>query len=241
MYALALVFVGGGVGDSLRHLLTSAAARFFRHRIPLGDARDQCCPARWRWDCSFTAGSRRALGCATSISRLFLATSVSAAPPLLGVSLDVAVLWQRAHTGAAAGYVAASVIFRSPACSRSRARAGTVVRETLPWPLNRVTVKDAGAGSARPLPRSPLSRSRLRPVARRSSVRQVRVRALARSPSPRRTGRTVAFRRSAGTDTAAVATAKKPPPPGYTSFLKGRSCSRIATSSCSTPARTGSR
>ena len=109
MYALALVFLGGGIGASLRHSVNLAAARLFGIAFPWGTlginvAGSLAMGLLTAWLAARYQGADQHL-------RLFLATGVLGGfTTFSAFSLDVAVLWERGWHGAAVGYVAASVI-----------------------------------------------------------------------------------------------------------------------------------
>lgn len=109
MQALAIVFVGGGIGAALRHLVNLGAARLLGLGFPWGTLTVNIAG-------SFIMGVLVAW-LATRYSgpdhhiRLFLATGVLGGfTTFSAFSLDVAVLWERGAHGAAASYVLVSVV-----------------------------------------------------------------------------------------------------------------------------------
>ena len=109
MQAVALVFVGGGLGAAMRHLVNLGAARLFGLAFPWGTmginvVGSLAMGLLAAWLAARTAGADQHL-------RLFLATGVLGGfTTFSAFSLDAVALWERGSQGAAAGYVAGSVI-----------------------------------------------------------------------------------------------------------------------------------
>lgn len=108
MYHLLLVCAGGAVGAGLRHLSNLAAGRFFGTAFPWGTlmVNSAGCLAMG----IFVELLARRLG-GSEAFRLFVATGLLGGyTTFSSFSLDVATLWERGAQGAAAAYVAASVL-----------------------------------------------------------------------------------------------------------------------------------
>ncbi len=109
MQALALVFVGGGIGAALRHLVNLAAARLFGVSFPWGTlmvnvAGSFVMGLLVAWFALKYQGGGQGL-------RLFLATGVLGGfTTFSAFSADAVALWERGTHGAAAAYVAVSVL-----------------------------------------------------------------------------------------------------------------------------------
>jgi CrcB protein len=109
MQALALVFLGGGLGAAARHLFNLGAGRLFGVGFPWGTLGVNMIGGLamgllTAWLAARYQGTNEPL-------RLFLATGILGGfTTFSAFSLDAVVLWQRGDTGAAAAYVAASVI-----------------------------------------------------------------------------------------------------------------------------------
>lgn len=110
MQALALVFLGGGLGAGLRHLVNLGAARLCGIAFPWGTlginvAGSLAMGLLVAWLAARYQGADEHL-------RLFLATGVLGGfTTFSAFSLDAVVLWERGSQGAAAGYVLGSVVF----------------------------------------------------------------------------------------------------------------------------------
>jgi CrcB protein len=109
MQALVLVFVGGGLGAAARHLFNLGAARLFGIGFPWGTLGVNVLGGLamgllTAWLVTRTEGTSDHL-------RLFLATGLLGGfTTFSAFSLDAVALWERGDTGAAAAYLAASVI-----------------------------------------------------------------------------------------------------------------------------------
>lgn len=109
MQALAIVFVGGGIGAALRHLVNLGAARLFGVGFPWGTlavniAGSLAMGLLAAWLATRYAGPDHHL-------RLFLATGILGGfTTFSAFSLDAVVLWERGAHAVAAGYVGASVV-----------------------------------------------------------------------------------------------------------------------------------
>jgi CrcB protein len=109
MQALALVFIGGGLGASMRHLVNLGAARLFGISFPWGTmginiAGSLAMGLLVAWLVARYAGADQNL-------RLFLATGILGGfTTFSAFSLDAVALWERGSQGAAAFYVAGSVV-----------------------------------------------------------------------------------------------------------------------------------
>jgi len=103
------VFVGGGIGAALRHLVNLGAARLFGVAFPWGTlavniAGSLIMGLLAAWFATRYAGPDHHL-------RLFLATGILGGfTTFSAFSLDTVVLWERGAHAAAAGYVGASVV-----------------------------------------------------------------------------------------------------------------------------------
>ena len=110
MQALALVFVGGGLGAAARHLVNLGAARLFGLSFPWGTLGvnvfgSLAMGLLAAWLAARYEGGGQGL-------RLFLATGILGGfTTFSAFSLDAVALWERGAYGAAAAYVAASVFF----------------------------------------------------------------------------------------------------------------------------------
>ncbi len=108
MNALFLVFVGGGIGASIRHIVNVVAARLFGISFPWGTmginiAGSLAMGLLTAWLAARYEGMGQGL-------RLFLATGILGGfTTFSAFSLDAAVLWERGDHGAAAFYVIGSV------------------------------------------------------------------------------------------------------------------------------------
>ena len=109
MQALALVFIGGGLGAAARHVVNLGAARAFGVAFPWGTlgvnvAGSLAMGLLAAWLAARFQGADQTL-------RLFLATGVLGGfTTFSAFSLDVVVLWERGAQGAALAYAAASVV-----------------------------------------------------------------------------------------------------------------------------------
>jgi CrcB protein len=109
MQALALVFLGGGLGAALRHLFNLAAARLFGIGFPWGTLGvnifgSLAMGLLVAWLAARYQGADEHL-------RLFLATGILGGfTTFSAFSLDAVALWERGSTGAALTYVAVSVV-----------------------------------------------------------------------------------------------------------------------------------
>lgn len=109
MQALALVFIGGGLGAAARHLFNIGAARAFGIAFPWGTLGvnvfgSLATGLLAAWLAARYAGADQNL-------RLFLATGILGGfTTFSAFSLDAVALWERGAHGAAVAYVAASVI-----------------------------------------------------------------------------------------------------------------------------------
>jgi CrcB protein len=109
MQTLAIVFVGGGLGAALRHLVNLGAARLLGVGYPWGTLTVNVVGSfvmgvLVAWLATRFAGPDHHL-------RLFLATGVLGGfTTFSAFSLDAVALWERGAHGAAAGYVLASVV-----------------------------------------------------------------------------------------------------------------------------------
>jgi fluoride exporter len=109
MQALVLVFVGGGLGATMRHLFNLGAARLLGVSFPWGTlgvnvVGSLAMGLLVAWLATRTEGAGEHL-------RLFLATGVLGGfTTFSAFSLDAVALWERGAAGAALTYVAASVL-----------------------------------------------------------------------------------------------------------------------------------
>jgi CrcB protein len=109
MQALALVFLGGGLGAAARHLFNLAAARLFGIAFPWGTLGVNVIGSLAMgllvaWLVARSAGTSEHL-------RLFLATGILGGfTTFSAFSLDAVALWERGAPGPAIIYVAVSVV-----------------------------------------------------------------------------------------------------------------------------------
>ena len=126
MQALAIVFVGGGIGAALRHLVNLGAARLLGVGFPWGTltvniAGSLAMGLLVAWLAARFGGPDHHL-------RLFLATGVLGGfTTFSAFSLDAMLLWERGSHGIAAAYVVASVVL-----SNSALAAGLALIRALP-------------------------------------------------------------------------------------------------------------
>jgi fluoride exporter len=107
MQAVALVFIGGGLGAALRHLLNSAALRAFGAEFPWGILGINVAGSLLMGLIVGWAGARAA---AVPHVMLFLTTGVLGGFTTFSTfSLDAVALWERGAVTAAVLYVAGSV------------------------------------------------------------------------------------------------------------------------------------
>lgn len=107
MQALALVFVGGGLGAALRHVLNSAALRAFGAEFPWGIFGINVAGSLLMGLIVGWAGSRAV---AVPHAMLFLTTGVLGGFTTFSTfSLDAVALWERGAGVAAVSYVFGSV------------------------------------------------------------------------------------------------------------------------------------
>jgi fluoride exporter len=110
MQATLIVFLGGGIGAALRHLVNMAVARLAGTAFPwhtfiinVTGSFVMGCFAAWL---AFKAGA----GWSQHI-RLFLTTGICGGYTTFSAfSLDTVMLWERGHVWPAIGYVAGSVV-----------------------------------------------------------------------------------------------------------------------------------
>lgn len=108
MLHLAIVAAGGAIGAGLRHLAGMAALRWLGAGFPWGTLFVNIAGSL-AMGLLIATLARRAGGTSAEL-RLFLATGLLGGfTTFSAFSLDVAVLWERGETYAAAAYVAASV------------------------------------------------------------------------------------------------------------------------------------
>lgn len=109
MNAMVLVFMGGGLGAVLRYLLTTAAGRAFGAHFPWGTLGINIAGSLAMGLLVGWLGARAGGG--SDATRLLVATGVLGGFTTFSTfSLDAVALWERGATGAAIGYVAASVL-----------------------------------------------------------------------------------------------------------------------------------
>ena len=110
MQSTLLVFVGGGIGAALRHGVNAAFLRWLGpsfpwHTLVINMAGSLAMGLFAGW-LAFKAGEAW-----SQPVRLFLTTGICGGfTTFSAFSLDAVLLWERGETGAAAGYVLASVI-----------------------------------------------------------------------------------------------------------------------------------
>ena len=105
--AFLLIFLGGGIGSMLRHVVNQTGAALFGPTFPWGTLLVNIVGSLAMgllagWSASRSEGGQ--------LIRLFLATGILGGfTTFSAFSLDVALLWQRGQTGAAVVYALGSV------------------------------------------------------------------------------------------------------------------------------------
>ena len=108
MFLTGLVFLGGGIGSALRHGVNLAAARLLGLGFPYGTLTVNVVGSLAMGALAAYFASK---GEAAQPWRLFLTTGVLGGfTTFSAFSLDAALLWERGEAGAAALYVAPSVL-----------------------------------------------------------------------------------------------------------------------------------
>ena len=110
MQSLIIVFIGGGLGASLRHLINQACQRFFAIEFPTGIMLINISGSILM---GVAAGyfAFKASESWSDTARLFLTTGVLGGYTTFSAfSLDAMLLWERGEPGLAVAYVLGSVV-----------------------------------------------------------------------------------------------------------------------------------
>ncbi|HUZ66254.1 MAG TPA: fluoride efflux transporter CrcB [Beijerinckiaceae bacterium] len=116
MRAFLIVFLGAGIGGALRHGVNLASGRLFGSDFPIGTLFINVAGSLLM---GLIAGwfAFRAAGGGNQSARLFLTTGMLGGFTTFSTfSLETMLLWERGQTGAAAVYVAASVLLALLGC-----------------------------------------------------------------------------------------------------------------------------
>lgn len=116
MRAFLIVFLGAGFGGALRHGVNLASGRLFGSDFPIGTLFINVAGSLLM---GLIAGwfAFRAAGGGNQSTRLFLTTGMLGGFTTFSTfSLETMLLWERGQTGAAAVYVAASVLLALLGC-----------------------------------------------------------------------------------------------------------------------------
>ncbi|MFM8701101.1 MAG: fluoride efflux transporter CrcB [Hyphomicrobiales bacterium] len=110
MHSFIIVFIGGGLGASLRHLINQACQRFFTIEFPMGIMLINISGSIIMGLAAGYFALKVSVPWSDTV-RLFMATGVLGGYTTFSAfSLDALVLWERGESGLAMAYVFGSVV-----------------------------------------------------------------------------------------------------------------------------------